>query len=671
MSPSRRGEEARHGSHRYDVIVVGAGLSGSLVAKRLGDQGWRVLALEAGTSTLDTWPGHLDALDRYYTASAKVPNSPYRPNAAAPSPDVLDLEGLPDGGYRAHGYFVQNGALPYGTDYLRANGGTALHWMGLTPRMLPEDFAVRRTFGYGRDWPIGYADLESHYRAAERELGVAGDAQEQAAAIGLPFPGDYVYPMRPIPRTYLDDVVAARLDGATVQESGDSPDIPLRVVTTPHARNSTPDPRYDHGRGYRPAGAAGLPNYGERCVGNASCVPICPVQAKYTPLKTQATWNNRVRLLPHAVAGRVLADGNGRILGVEYQTYDDPAAPVPTTRTAEADIVVLAAHAIENARLLLVSRLANHSDQVGRNLMDHPTLLTWGLMGHPVGPFRGPGSTAGLESFRSGPGRRTRAPFRIEIGNWGWGWPAGSPASDVARLLGIPGDSGQPRERGTFGSELRATLGREIGRQFSLQFAIEQDAEERNRVTLDPRRRDRLGNPRPVITYDLSDRVKRGMAAAKSVSDEIFGLLDADDRTVYGPGPFTPGWFRFGDRDYVFNGAGHGAGTHVMGDSRDTSVVDHWQRCWDHPHLYAVGCGSMPSIGTSNPSLTMAALALRSSERIHRDLTELHRPVTVQPVPAPDAVPPPPPDAGSAPGRVPAPVTHQDTRRDTHQEGRP
>ncbi|MFI9240485.1 GMC family oxidoreductase [Streptomyces sp. NPDC053079] len=624
----------RPGADRYDVIVAGAGLAGSLVAKQLGDQGWRVLVLEAGTRTLDTWPGHLDAMNTYYGALAKVPNAPYRPNAAAPSPDVLDLVGLPAGGYRANGYFVQNGALPYASDYLRATGGTALHWMGLVPRMLPDDFATRSRYGYGRDWPLGYDDLESHYRAAERLLGAAGDAAEQRDALGLPFPPGYVYPMHEIPRTYLDRVLAARLDGATVHESPDAPATTLRVVTTPHARNSTPDPRYDGGAGHRPAGAAGLPNYGERCVGNASCVPICPVQAKYNPLKTQATWSHRVTLVPHAVVSRVLATGGGRVFGVEYQCYDDPAAPVHTTRTAEADIVVLAAHSIENAKLLLVSKLANSSDQVGRNLMDHPTLLTWGLLDHPVGPFRGPGSTSGLENFRAGPARRTRAPFRIEIANWGWSWPVGSPGSDVARLLGMGADSDQPRGKGLFGRRLREALARDVGRQFCLQFAMEQDAESRNRVTVDPGVRDRLGNPRPVITYDLSDRVKRGMAAAKAVSDQIFRLLGAEDHTAYAPGPLAPGWFRHADRDFVYQGAGHGAGTHIMGEDPATSVVDQWQRCWDHPNLYAVGCGSMPSMGTSNPSLTMAALALRSCEQIHRDLRELHRPRSVRPVAA-------------------------------------
>ncbi|MCA6096038.1 GMC family oxidoreductase [Streptomyces sp. SCA3-4] len=620
---------------RYDVIVAGAGLAGSLVAKQLGDQGWRVLVLEAGTRTLDTWPGTLDAMNTYYAALAKVPNAPYRPNAAAPSPDVIDVQGLPEGGFRANGYFVQNGALPYSSDYLRTTGGSALHWMGLVPRMQPEDFTVRSAYGYGRDWPIGYADLESHYRTAERMMGAAGDAAEQEEAAGTPYPPGYVYPMHPVPPTYLDRVLAARLDGKPVREAPGAEETFLRVVTTPAARNSTPNEQYDEGRGHRPDGAAGLPNYGERCVGNSSCVPICPVQAKYNPLKTQTTWSRRVTLVTHAVVSRVLANGNGHVYGVEYQQYDDPAAPVHTTRTAEADIVVLAAHSIENARLLLASGLANSSDQVGRNLMDHPTLLTWGLFDHPVGPFRGPGSTSGLENFRTGPARRDRAPFRIEIANWGWTWSAGSPGSDVARLLGMGGGSAQPRGKGLFGPRLREELGRTVGRQFTLQFAVEQDAESRNRVTLDPAHRDRLGNLRPVITYDLSDRVKRGIATAKDVSDQIFRLIGAEDHTSYAPGPFSAGWFRFEDRDFVFQGAGHGAGTHVMGDDPATSVVDQWQRTWDHPTLYAVGCGSMPSMGTANPSLTMAAMALRSCEQIHRDLTELHRPYTLRSAPAP------------------------------------
>ncbi|MCX4461409.1 GMC family oxidoreductase [Streptomyces sp. NBC_01728] len=589
---------------RWDAVVVGGGFAGSLVAKRLGDQGWRVLVLEAGHGAPGPEGGHSDAVEAYRTALLKVPNSPYRTSTAAPSPAMSDVGE----------YFVQNGPLPYGSGYLRANGGTGLAWTGLAPRMHPEDFRAG-DFGQGRNWPLGYDDLEPYYRAAEREIGVAGDAEEQRAEVGLPFPDDYRFPMRAIPQSYLDQVMTKSLDGGTVRDPGVDDPVRLRVVTTPHARNGLPHPSYDDGAGYRPAPGPGQPDRGTLCQGYASCVPICPSQAKYTPLKTQARWGSSVTLVTQAVVTRVRIGADGRAAGVEYRSYRDDTAEV-VTHSVDADLVVLAAHAIENAKLLLVSEAANSSDQVGRNLMDHPVLLTWGLMPQQVGAYRGPGSTSGLEGFRFGAARTRRAPFRVEIGNWGWTWALGPPDRRVAEFLGTGGSDG----RGILGTELRRALGDRIGREFAFQFEMEQEADPANRVTVDPRRRDALGTPRPVIHYDLSDYVKRGIAAAKAVSDQLFELLGAEDHTRFEQGPDWPGYFEFEGRPYAYRAAGHGAGTHIMGDSPLTSVVDEWQRCWDHPNLYAVGCGSMPTVATSNPSLTMAALALRSSEEMHRDL---------------------------------------------------
>ncbi|WP_308296301.1 GMC oxidoreductase [Streptomyces sp. ISL-96] len=140
------------------------------------------------------------------------------------------------------------------------------------------------------------------------------------------------------------------------------------------------------------------------------------------------------------------------------------------------------------------------------------------------------------------------------------------------------------------------------------------------------------------MTYNLDNHVKDGMAAAKEVSDQIFTLLGAEDHTEFSA-PAWPGRFEHGGRIYGYRGAGHGAGTPIMGSSPETSVVDQWQRCWDHPGLYAVGCGSMPSVATSNPTLTMAALALRSCERIEADLADRDRPVTLAAPQAPGAAP--------------------------------
>ncbi|MGW1376243.1 GMC family oxidoreductase [Streptomyces sp. NPDC002446] len=623
---------------RYDAIIVGAGWVGSALAQRLGDQGWQVLVLEAGNSGTETWPGYLDSLATYYSAAAKVPNSAYRRNQAAPYPDVLDLApvrnpapGKPE--FTAHGYLVQNGQLPYGTDYLRELGGTAMHWLGAVPRMLPDDFATDDDYGYGRNWPLTAEDLQPWYAEAERVFGVAGNAQEQKE-LGVVTDPAYEYPMHHIPQSYIDQRCRT-LDGELVTDDVAQREYRLTMYGLPQARNSTPNPAYRDP--HRIQGAVGLPNFGERCVGNASCVPICPVQAKSHPLRIQATWPATVTLATRCVVSRVRARSDGRVTGVEYRTYTDPASPVHQTFVAEADVVVLAAHAIENARLLLFSDLAKRSGQVGRNLMDHPTLLNWALAPEdqgPVGPFRGPGHTSGWEVFRSGDGRNDRAPFRIEIGNWGWGWATGAPLSNVATALGIGGNpDGSIRDKGVYGPELRRLLGSAIGRQLQLQIAVEQSANEKNTVTIDPARyRDAMGNPRPILTYDLDDHVRNGLYAARLVAQKIFDLLGATDYTDHTPKDGVPplGHLVHHDTHLAYSGAGHGAGTHIMGTGPGDSVVDEYQRTHDHPNLYAVGCGSMPSIGTSNPTLTMMALALRSAEQIHRDLVEAHRPATIR-----------------------------------------
>ena len=69
-------------------------------------------------------------------------------------------------------------------------------------------------------------------------------------------------------------------------------------------------------------------------------------------------------------------------------------------------------------------------------------------------------------------------------------------------------------------------------------------------------------------------------------------------------------------KDYLlqFIGAGHHIGTHRMGVSPTDSVVNRDQRSWDHENLYIVGCGSFPTTGTANPTLTALAVTLRSTK---------------------------------------------------------
>ncbi len=639
----------------YDVIIVGAGTAGSLIAKRLGEQeGRRVLVLEGGTGDLapgeqdsvDAWLAHLSAVTRYYESAEKHENSPYKPNPAVPSP----TENLPDRGHID--YYVQKGKLPYVSTYLRQQGGSMLHWQGVSPRMLPADLSLEGVVPDARNWPIDFTELERWYERAECELGVSGDAQGQRE-VGSVVNDRYHYPMYELPLSYQDQVFQERLDGRAVSFGEYSANLCVRSV--PQARNSTPNSNHNcvhhtYGDGgYRPPGAVGLYDYGERCNGNSNCIPICPVQAKYTPLKTQAKIDPRVEIRNRAVVSRVLFEGGsehwngscapvprGRsVVGVEYRTYStsvNDTVQSKETFQAYARVVVLAAHAIENAKLLLASGARDCNDHgegpIGRHLMDHPVLVTWGRMPESIGAFRGPMSTASIDCFRDGPWRSRHSPFRIEPDNWGWSLPVKSPTADARNLI-WHGDERGRGEPGThvLGPKLRKRLERNLPRQIQLSFSMEQPPDRKNRVRIDDNFRDSFGLHRPVIDYDLSEYVCEGFLAAREVSRTIFTLLGAEDCTDYADSPNAICFsYRRPSEDkphqLAYWGGSHAGGTHIMGDDPDCSVVDEWQESHDHPGLYVVGSGSMPSMGTSNPSLTLAALALRTAEYIDTRLRE-------------------------------------------------
>lgn len=165
------------------------------------------------------------------------------------------------------------------------------------------------------------------------------------------------------------------------------------------------------------------------------------------------------------------------------------------------NVYVLATNAIENAKLAFASNPCPTSGQLGRNLMDHPYVLTWGLAPRPVGPFRGPGSTSSIASLRDGSFRNEAAATRLELANWGWNFAANSPYSDVARLV---------EEEQLHGPALRAKLRRDIRRQVRIGIMPEQLPSSGNRVSIDPAWLDALGEPRPVIDYTVDDYSRAG-----------------------------------------------------------------------------------------------------------------------------------------------------------------
>jgi choline dehydrogenase-like flavoprotein len=528
-----------------DVVVVGSGVAGSLVAARLAGAGLKVLILEAGPRV-----DRAAALEQYRGALIKIPESPYPDKPFAPRPKSDD----PD-----H-YYVQDGSFKFGSTYLRQVGGTTWHWLGTTLRFVPDDFRLHSRFGVGVDWPLSYDDLEPWYCEAESELGVAGDPKAALdARRGRP------YPLPQIPLSYADQRVAAALKGT-----------PHKVEATPQARNSRP---YDN----RPT-----------CCGSGSCIPICPIQAKYDATSHVAKAERAgATLVAEAIVTRVEVGSDGRIAALHVKRPDG------SEDRAVGKVYVIAAHGIETPKLLLQSRsekrpggVANSSDQVGRNLMDHPSQLNWALAPELLGAFRGPLSTAGIESPRSGNWRADHAAFRIQFDNRGWEWPAGTPESTVRDLL----------KRGLRGAALDRALAERTSREIDIVAMVEQLPYPGNRIVPDFDRRDALGIPRPRITYSIDDYSKKALEHGRRIAKEIGAALKVTE-------------MHHGEEIVA---AGHVIGTYRMGLDPRRSVVDADQRAHDHPNLFLLGSGVFPTSAASNPTLTIAALALRSVGAIRR-----------------------------------------------------
>lgn len=623
----------------YDVVIVGSGIAGSITAKILTNAGKKVLLLEAGLQvgiSMDpeiVYNNYQSYLNRFYKAAAKVPNSPYPDIKDAPSIDVIDLEVPTPGVPSTKGYLVQMGPVPFASDCARTPGGTTLHWLGTTLRMLPNDFKMKSKYGVGVDWPIKYEDMGRYYRMAENEIGVSGEVKDQNYPIEQEdiFGKGYVFPMKKIPTSYLDSVLTKKINKKN-KVLLNKKTYKLYCISTPQGRNSIPNPDYNitgviwnpgtkkleltdtkTKDSYNPVGSNWDPYTGQRCEGNASCVPICPVQAKFNALKTlRKSDMSNLTIKTQSVASRLLINENSNwITGVEYKTYKNGNSAEYETHIAKGTLYVMAASAIENAKLLLASGAANSSDQVGRNLMDHWVMLTWGLTDEPIYPYRGPGSTTNIPTFRDGEFRKDHAAWISPLDNWGWSWPAFSPGSDVGNAV----------TSGMFGKKLRAKMTDVITRQFLLHFECEQDPDPENRVTISPEYKDHIGNYRPVIHYKATEYMLKSLEASKIVSDQLFKQCDIQDFTVYSQSQ-NPDFVTYKGKGYRFDGAGHIVGTHRMGFSKEDSVVDANMRTWDHENLYLVGCGNMPTLGTSNPTLTMSALTFKAAEAILKQLDQ-------------------------------------------------
>jgi choline dehydrogenase-like flavoprotein len=149
-------------SEEVDLLIVGAGAGGSVLAQRLARKGWRIVILEAGPfwHPDQDWVSDEAGSHRLYWNQKRIIGGA----------DPIKL-GKNNSG--------------------RGVGGSMVHYAGYTPRFHPSDFHTLSEDGVGADWPISYPELKAHYEEVERELPVAGQ--------NWPWGDPHSYPFAPHP----------------------------------------------------------------------------------------------------------------------------------------------------------------------------------------------------------------------------------------------------------------------------------------------------------------------------------------------------------------------------------------------------------------------------------------------------------------------------------------
>ena len=295
----------------------------------------------------------------------------------------------------------------------------------------------------------------------------------------------------------------------------------------------------------------------------------------------------------NAVAHRVDLGPDRRVSAIRFLRPDG------TEGVATARIFVIAAHAVETPKLLLMSAseaapdgVANASGQVGRNLMAHIQVCYVGLAADPVYPYRGPVETSGFAEWRDGPFRSEHAAMGSGSSNQGW-----------VRAIGPQFRAGELIKAGLIGPALRKAMADQTIREVAIGGSAEILPNPDNRVTLDAQR-DPLGLPRPNLRFALDGYTQRSMALGQVRHRAV---MDALGCTTVLDGPPRVNTSIIG-------------GTARMGTDPATSVVDADLRAHDHPNLFVLGSAAFPTMGISPPTLTIAALAVRMAGRVRADL---------------------------------------------------
>jgi choline dehydrogenase-like flavoprotein len=441
-----------------------------------------------------------------------------------------------------------------GVNRIRTLGGRTFHWNAATYRFAPDDFREWSVNGIEEDWPLTYEEIAPFYDYVEQEMHVFGTKENLKH---LP-DGNFVAPAPPLRCAEVYAKPRLKKLGLDL--------IASRKAVLLKSRK---------GRG--------------ACHYCGHCMDVCDVRAIWSSDITvipEALATGKLTLRLNALAREVLVNKDGLVSGVSFIDRT-------TGKTEEiaAKIVVVSCASIESARLLLNSKsekfpngLANNNDIVGRYLGGHSQTTFTGYLKDLIktDTWQGDGVTDHAyiprfidkhKDFAGGYGYQLnyvsrRAPLHAKS-------VAGFGASYKQRVRDL-----QPAlfQMGGYGKvEHRPT----------------------NRVTTDPNKVDKFGIPIPIIHFEFSARDHALFNSIVATAEQIYDALGTE--LNLNPNPSIGGF------------ASHEVGTVRMGRNPKTSVLNSYCQAHEIKNLFVVDAGCFTTFPEKNPTLTIAAIAVRSA----------------------------------------------------------
>ena len=557
----------------FDAIVIGSGMSGGIAAKELCERGLKVLMLERGND-----------IDPAKDFTDMVMPWEYKNNNMVPEDEVARDYAVQSQCYAFNEttkhMWVKDSDHPYTTPedkpftWIRGyhTGGRSIMWGRQSYRLSPQDFEANAKDGHGVDWPIRYDDLAPWYDHIEKFIGVAGTNE------GLPQLPDGQF----IPGWDMND--AEKMFKAAVE----SKFAGRKVIIGRVANLSKAQPQHiELGRG--------------DCQNRSICERGCSFNAMYSTISgalPAARKTGNLTLVTDAIVHSIIQDPKtGKATGVRVIDRNTKEG-----KTYEAKIIFLNASAINSAAILLQSAnekspngLANGSDQVGRNLMDHIyALSTAGIL--PKGP----------DTYYKG--RRPTGLYIPRFRN------VTEPGEGFVRGYGYQGGAirmgGKPRaEQPGMGAAMKEGAHKLGPWMVYISGFGEMLPNPDNRVTLNKNQDDQWGIPVPHIECTIGDNEramsKQILADGKAMIEAAGGMVISQAKE-----PGTPGL------------GIHEMGTARMGRDPKTSVLNQYNQAHEVPNLFCTDGAAMASSGCQNPSLTYMALTARAADNAVKMMKE-------------------------------------------------